>query len=130
MGILDNWSKVFNLKRSYNLFNLCDVQIFKMKGYPMSEAEWVDYDYECFQQAEDLRNISLLNQDWEYLQSKGFIWRDIHGNCYKPKSIKDSHLKNILNHCKTHYRPVEQVEALQNLWYERLNKQPLNLKRK
>lgn len=89
----------------------------------MSEAEWVDYDYECFQQAEDLRNIRLLNQDWEYLKSKGFIWRDIHGNCYKPKSIKDSHLKNILNHCKTHYRPVEQVVALQNLWYERLNQQ-------
>lgn len=78
----------------------------------------------------DLSNIRLLNQDWEYLQSKGFIWRDIHGNCYKPKSIKDNHLKNILNHCKTHYRPVGQVEALQNLWYERLNKQPLNLKRK
>lgn len=89
----------------------------------MSEAEWVDYDYECFQQAEDLRNIRLLNQDWEYLKSKGFIWRDIHGNCYKPKSIKNNHLKNILNHCKTHYRPVEQVEALQNLWYERLNQQ-------
>ena len=34
----------------------------------MSEAEWVDYDYECFQQAEDLRNIRLLKQDWEYLK--------------------------------------------------------------
>lgn len=39
----------------------------------MSEAEWVNYDYECFQQAKDLRKIRLLNQDWEYLQSKGFI---------------------------------------------------------
>ena len=46
----------------------------------MSESEWADYDYECFQQAEDLRNIRLLNQDWENLKSKGFIWRDIHGN--------------------------------------------------
>ena len=86
----------------------------------MSEAEWVDYDYECFQQAEDLRNIRLLNQDWEYLKSKGFIWRDIHGNCYKPKSIKDSHLKNILNYCKTNYRPVEQIMALKELWNKRM----------
>ena len=93
----------------------------------MTEAEWVDYDYECLQQAEDLRKIRLLNQDWEYLKRKGFIWRGIHGNCYKPESIKDNHLKNILNYCKTNYRPVEQIEALQNLWYERMNKQPLTL---
>ena len=86
----------------------------------MTEAEWIDDDYECFQQAEDLRKMRLLNQDWEYLQSKGFIWRDIHGNCYKPKSIKDNHLKNILNHCKNHYRPVEQIKALQELWNKRM----------
>lgn len=94
----------------------------------MSEAEWVDYDYECFQQAEDLRKIRLLNQDWEYLKRKGFLWRDYYGHTFKEKSISNRYLKNILNYCKTHYRPVEQVEALQNLWYERLNKQPLILK--
>jgi hypothetical protein len=39
----------------------------------MTEAEKVDYDCECLQQAEDLRKIRLLNQDWEYLKRKGFI---------------------------------------------------------
>ena len=86
----------------------------------MSEAEWVDYDYECFQQAEDLRNISLLNKDWEYLKNNGFIWRDFQGNVYKSKTIKDKHLKNILNYCKTHYRPVEQINALQDLLNKRM----------
>ena len=86
----------------------------------MSEAELVDYDYECFQQAEDLRNISLLNKDWEYLKNNGFIWRDFQGNVYKSKTIKDKHLKNILNYCKTHYRPVEQIKALQDLLNKRM----------
>ena len=86
----------------------------------MNEAEWVDYDYECFQQAEDLRNISILNKDWEYLKKNGFIWRDFQGNVYKPKTIKDRHLNNILNHCKTHYRPVEQIMALKELWNKRM----------
>ena len=86
----------------------------------MSEAELVDYDYECFQQAEDLRNISLLNKDWEYLKNNGFIWRDFQGNVYKSKTIKDKHLKNILNYCKTHYRPVEQINALQDLLNKRM----------
>lgn len=88
----------------------------------MSEAEWVDYDYECFQQAEELRKIQLLNQDWEYLKHNGFLWRDHYGRALKGRSISDRYLKNILNFCKTHYRPGEQIDALQNLWNERLNK--------
>ena len=85
----------------------------------MNEADWVDYDHECFQKAEDLRIVRLLNQDWEYLKRKGFLWRDYYGHTLKAKTITNRYLKNILNYCKTHYRPVEQIEELQNLWNER-----------
>ena len=54
--------------RCLDLFQTRVVKIQKEGIHTMSEAEWVDYDYECFQQAEDLRNIRLLNQDWEYLK--------------------------------------------------------------
>lgn len=85
----------------------------------MTEAEWVDYDYECFQQAEELRKQDTLNQDWKLLKEKGFIWRDYNGHAYKPKSLTDRHLKNILKYCKRNYRPAEQVKALQDLWDSR-----------
>lgn len=81
----------------------------------MSEADWIDYDYACFQQAEELRNISLLNQDWENMKAHGYVWRDREGQLYKPHKLTTRHLKNILKMCQTHYRPVEQITKLQQL---------------
>lgn len=81
----------------------------------MSEAEWVDDDYECFQQAEELRAMMLLNEDWENMKVHGYIWRDRDGHLYKPNKLTTRHLKNILKMCQTHYRPVEQITKLQQL---------------
>ena len=81
----------------------------------MSEAEWVDDDYECFTEEAELRAMMLLNEDWENMKAHGYIWRDRDGQLYKPHKLTTRHLKNILKLCQTHYRPVEQITKLQQL---------------
>lgn len=81
----------------------------------MSEAEWVDDDYECFMEEAELRAMMLLNEDWENMKAHGYIWRDRDGQLYKPHKLTTRHLRNILKLCKTHYRPVEQITKLQQL---------------
>lgn len=60
-----------------------------------------------------------LDLNWEELQDDGYIWEDINCNRYKEKDIDNRYLKNILNFCKHHYRPKEQVEKLQQLAVDR-----------
>lgn len=81
----------------------------------MSEAEWIDEEFESFQELEEMRAMILLNEDWKAMKKQGYLWRDINGKLYKAHNLKTRHLRNILRMCKTHYRPVEQITELQKL---------------
>lgn len=81
----------------------------------ITEAEALSDIYEEYSEPFD-RELYFAEL-WEELKNDGFVWQDRFGKRYTAKKLqKDKRrLKNIINYAIDNERPLEQIQALENL---------------